>query len=63
MAYKLPAAHNVVILWKKVNNITWEALEVILPFYSREAMKMFRVLESMTYKAKLRGVGGRSEIC
>ena len=34
MAYKLPASHDVMILWKKVNNITWETSEVILPFYS-----------------------------
>lgn len=41
-------SNNVMILWKKVKSVSWEMLEEILLFCEREAMKMFRALESMT---------------
>lgn len=53
--------NNVFFLWKKINSVSWEMLEEILLFCEREAMKMFRVLESMTDMERLKR-RGRAEM-
>lgn len=50
-------SNNVRILWKKAKRVSWEMLEEILLFCKREAVKMFRVLESMTDMERLKRRG------